>query len=426
MALIPSRAWGFIRVGLDGRYGVRADSLPTGGDFPALGAGTFESPGDDAVELVAVPATLPAQGELVVYSNNAYTHGPIASPPDAWTCSLFYFRSGESGAQEAVDSPFTVTDGESASYSLDAETGSFTLTGQTAELTVSRSLQADTGSFTLTGQDAAFSLGRSLAAETGAFSLTGQAADLAVSRALSADTGAFTLSGQDATLTYTPLGAYSLTAETGSFALTGQAANLAVSRALSADTGTFFLTGQDATFSKGLTLAAETGAFVLTGQDAQLSRTRVLLAEMGAYSLDGQDADLIYSGDPIPSGGGLEIEWESKLWWQRKPKKISEPEAAAKIKRVAKVIAKKAEEHAEDPAPVQQRIADIRQAVAPLVKEMPGFAWKPIYEDAYAKALDLAISQAMLARDAQEQAAQEIARIRAMDDEDVALLAMML
>jgi len=404
MALIPSRAWGFIRVGLNGRYGVRADSLPTGGDFPALGAGTFESPGDDAVELVAVPATLPAQGELAVYSNNAYTHGPIASPPDAWTCSLYYFRSGESGAQEAADSPFTVTDGEAASYSLAAETGSFTLTGQTAELTVSRVLIA----------------------ETGAFSFTGQAADLTVSRALSADTGTFSLSGQDAALTYTPLGAYSLTAETGSFALTGQAANLTVSRVLSADTGTFSLTGQDATLTKGLTLAAETGAFVLTGQDATFERTRVLPAETGQFFLTGQDADLIYSGDPIPSGGGLEIEWESKLWWQRKPKKISEPEAAAKIKRVAKVIAKKAEEHAEDPAPVQQRIADIRQAVAPLVKEMPGFAWKPIYEDAYAKALDLAISQAMLARDAQQQAAQEIARIRAMDDEDVALLAMML
>lgn len=265
-----------------------------------------------------------------------------------------------------------------SALSLTAETGAFTLSGQASDLSVSRSLQADTGSFALTGQDAAFSLGRSLTAETGAFSLAGQAAALTVSRSLSADTGAFTLTGQDATL------------------------------------------------SKGLTLAAETGAFVLSGQDAQLSRTRVLLAEMGAYSLDGQDADLIYSGDPIPSGGGLEIEWESKLWWQRKPKKISEPEAASKIKRVAKVIAKKAEEHAEDPAPVQQRIADIRQAVAPLVKEMPGFAWKPIYEDAYAKALDLAISQAMFARDAQEQATREIARIRAMDDEDVALLAMML
>jgi hypothetical protein len=403
MALIPSRAWGFIRVGLNGRYGVRADSLPTGGDFPALGAGTFESPADDAVELVAVPITLPST-PLVVYSNNAYTNGPIPSPPSIWTYGLYYFRSGESGAQEAADSPATVTDGEAASYSLAAETGSFTLTGQTAELTVSRVLIA----------------------ETGAFSFTGQAADLTVSRALSADTGTFSLSGQDAALTYTPLGAYSLTAETGSFALTGQAANLTVSRVLSADTGTFSLTGQDATLTKGLTLAAETGAFVLTGQDAQLSRTRVLLAEIGQFFLTGQDADLIYSGDPIPSGGGLEIEWESKLWWQRKPKKISEPEAAAKIKRVAKVIAKKAEEHAEDPAPVQQRIADIRQAVAPLVKEMPGFAWKPIYEDAYAKALDLAISQAMLARDAQQQAAQEIARIRAMDDEDVALLAMML
>lgn len=92
-------------------------------------------------------------------------------------------------------------------------------------------LTADAGSFTLSGQDAGFVVGRILTADAGSFALTGQDAALRIGRVITADAGAFVLTGQDATLTVTPAGgtAYTLTAEAGSFALTGQDAQFLVS-----------------------------------------------------------------------------------------------------------------------------------------------------------------------------------------------------
>jgi hypothetical protein len=92
-------------------------------------------------------------------------------------------------------------------------------------------LTADAGSFTLSGQDANLTIGRILTADAGAFTLSGQDAALSVGRVITADAGAFTLTGQDATLTVTPAGgtAYTLTADAGDFALTGQDAQFVIS-----------------------------------------------------------------------------------------------------------------------------------------------------------------------------------------------------
>lgn len=91
-------------------------------------------------------------------------------------------------------------------------------------------LTADAGSFTLSGQDAGFVVGRILTADAGSFALTGQDAALRIGRVITADAGAFVLTGQDATLTVTPAGgtAYTLTAEAGAFALTGQDAEFRI------------------------------------------------------------------------------------------------------------------------------------------------------------------------------------------------------
>lgn len=65
-----------------------------------------------------------------------------------------------------------------------------------------------------------------LTAAQGSFTLTGQDANLVVGRLpLTADQGAYTLTGQDATLTYDQ-NFYTVTADAGSFTLTGQSAGL--------------------------------------------------------------------------------------------------------------------------------------------------------------------------------------------------------
>lgn len=112
-------------------------------------------------------------------------------------------------------------------YTLTAAKGTFTLTGQAANLKAARTLPAATGSFTLTGQAAGLITAKSLTASAGSFILGGQTVSLKVARVLSASAGSFTFTGQAVTLTYTPGTInYTLIAETGVFTLTGQDAAL--------------------------------------------------------------------------------------------------------------------------------------------------------------------------------------------------------
>lgn len=180
-------------------------------------------------------------------------------------------------------------------FTLTAESGSYTLTGQAAGLLAARTVVAEQGSYALTGQDATLTKSILLLAEQGSYALTGQSAGLFASRQLLAEQGAYALSGQDATLTYTPAGAYTLTANSGSYALAGQDAALLLARTLVAAQGSYALTGQDATLSSGKILLAASGSYTLTGQDAAFRRTYALAAGFGLYTLTGQVATLTYS-----------------------------------------------------------------------------------------------------------------------------------
>lgn len=152
---------------------------------------------------------------------------------------------------------------QAAGFTLTADPGVFTLTGQDATLLVDRGIQAAPGAFTLTGQDAEFLRDYVLQADPGAFILTGQSANLGAAIELQADPGSFIVTGQDATLN-TGRG---LAAEPGSFVLAGQDAALTRTYVLFADPGPFIVTGQDATLVKNIPLFADPGAFVVTGKD---------------------------------------------------------------------------------------------------------------------------------------------------------------
>lgn len=144
------------------------------------------------------------------------------------------------------------------SYSITAAQGSFTLTGQSANLSAARPITAAQGSFALTGQNAGFTSSRSLIAAQGAFALT----------------------GQDVTLTYAAAGNYSIAAGQGSYGLTGS--DSYADYAMSAAGGSYTLTGQDVT---------------LTYVDGGVATS--LIADMGLYTLTGRNARLHWSGEPI-------------------------------------------------------------------------------------------------------------------------------
>lgn len=128
-------------------------------------------------------------------------------------------------------------------YTIVAEQGSYTLTGQDLGLLYPRTMTAEQGSYSLTGQNTNlnYNAAITMAAEYGLYTLVGSNALVDVS--MNAEQGSYTLTGQAATLTYTQLNNFSIVADQGSYVLTGQATNLLFGSRLVAGQGSYTLNG---------------------------------------------------------------------------------------------------------------------------------------------------------------------------------------
>lgn len=124
---------------------------------------------------------------------------------------------------------------------------------------------------------------------------------------------------------------------------------------------------------------------------------------------------------PPTLGGFVIVDTAPRLWWKRKPKALPEEEAEQQVRRVAGVIERIAREQVASPEPVSVQREQARQAVAPLVRDMPGFDWSAMYRAAIA-----ALIQQRLEEQARLIAAQEMERIRLFeaDEDDVLILLM--
>ena len=279
----------------------------------------------------------------------------------------------------------------------------------------------------------------SLTADSGSYSLSGQDAGLtysagSASYTLTADAGSYSMTGRDAGLAYAPgAGSYSLTAEFGSYSLSGVDASVKAGRNLHAEFGSYGLAGQAAGVVVGRRVAGEFGAYALTGQDATLTSiggvAYSLTAEAGLYSIDGQDAGL--GGPAVAQGHGFVlVDFEPRLWWKRKPKALDEQEAAEKIASVARQIERVAVKQVKAGRVVQPVVskpakAEILQAIAPQLQQMPGFDPVELYR-AILERLIQQEQQRQAEQQAQQIAAQEIERIRLMElDEDETIILLM-
>lgn len=200
------------------------------------------------------------------------------------------------GRKVSADAASFTHSGQSASLEasreITAESASFALSGQDASFQTTRRLAADAGSFAHTGQDASLEAGRKVAADSGTYSLSGQDASLEAARRLVADAGSFTHTGQDAGLNYSA-GSAVLDAQPGSFVLSGSAASLLHGRKVSADPGSYNLAGQDINLRTARKLNPEIVAFSLSGQVALLKAGRLVSADLGTISATGVDASLL-------------------------------------------------------------------------------------------------------------------------------------
>lgn len=82
--------------------------------------------------------------------------------------------------------------------------GAYTYAGQTANLTVDRRLSLAAGAYSYAGQEATLGLERKLALSAGAYAYSGVAADLRVERNLALSAGSYAYTGFDAVLSYVP------------------------------------------------------------------------------------------------------------------------------------------------------------------------------------------------------------------------------
>jgi hypothetical protein len=201
-------------------------------------------------------------------------------------------------------------------YVLDADTGSYTVSGTDAALSKGLTVGADAGSYAVSGTDAGLEHDKQVTADAGSYSVSGTDAGLYYGFVVSADAGSYSVSGTDATFdrsyaidadagSYSvsgtdadPLHGWVLSADAGSYAVSGTDADLFITPAgaiqLDADAGSYAVTGFDVTFDRTYVLDTDAGSYAVTGQDATFNRTHQLIADSGAYAVTGSDADLIH------------------------------------------------------------------------------------------------------------------------------------
>jgi hypothetical protein len=181
---------------------------------------------------------------------------------------------------------FHITETSSGSGSSDSLSGVavFTLFAQSFH-----SIIAEAEFFTLTGRAATLQYAQ--LAGLGSFTYSGQVANLLHSETLIAGQGAFTYTGQNAELLHNGL----ISAVQGAFTYSGQAAALIGPLGIAAGQGTFTLTGIDAAFTQPQhVLPADFTSFTYTGQNADLFVPIRGQSDFGAFSSSGQDITFTY------------------------------------------------------------------------------------------------------------------------------------
>lgn len=239
---------------------------------------------------------------------------------DTWAVTL---NTATRSAGTLVEVLEDLGDGGGPDYTLALDAGSYTLTGNAANVLASRLLALDAGTYAITGNDAGLLVGRLLALDAGAYAVTGNDVSALVSRLLALDAGSYSLSGHDAGLLvsrligfdagsyaltgldvglqYNQLGGpdYTLALDSGSYTLSGGAVGLTVRRKLALDSGSYATAGNNVDLLARRLLAMDAGAYTLSGNDAALVVSRLLELDPGSYTLAGFAVTLDYSGEVL-------------------------------------------------------------------------------------------------------------------------------
>lgn len=253
--------------------------------------------------------TFNAYYAIVASDGTCYAGEIISGTPTDWDAGQTGWLDGDT--VELWDDPTTAgtihlkRTRSAVTTTIQTYTGKTTLTGGMAAV-AAVNVQFGSGVSAWEGGDVAAGSPYTLTADQGSYSLTGQAATLKKGSVLTSDQGSYALNGQDATLTYVPAGAtFTLTAAQGSYDVIGS--NALVDSEVDADTSSYAMTGFAANLGKGYKVTADQGAYVLLGLDGELISSahgsKIVIADSGTYTLTGQDASLRRAARSIANSG---------------------------------------------------------------------------------------------------------------------------
>lgn len=169
-------------------------------------------------------------------------------------------------------------------YTLTAQSGSYSLSGQNTNLLKTKLLAAQSGSYALAGQSAQLLKSKRLISSGGSYQTIGSDTSLYRSRQLSLSGGTYSITGASADIVFTGLAVnYVLTAQGGSYSLTGSSASITYTA-----------------LSPSYLLVAQGGTYSLFGNSAEIKKSKRLVASGGTYSYAGQQVN-ITAGPAISS-----------------------------------------------------------------------------------------------------------------------------
>ena len=213
---------------------------------------------------------------------------------------------------------------------ISAEPSEFSLSAAAVNLLISRLLSCGLGEYSLSAADAGLVRSRIISAASADYSIACNTISLLASRRLgcvsgefslfaadavgllknsilSAGIGEYLLSGTDVMFELTASGTYMLAAYSGAFEIAGTNADLLKSSLLSAGEGSFSLAGQISNLCATHIISAESGSYTLIGLNANLLRSIRLAALIGTFSTASSPASLLKNSVLIPSAGAFQI-----------------------------------------------------------------------------------------------------------------------
>lgn len=334
-----------------------------------------------------------------------------------------------------------------------------TITGVSGSAQVGTVSTSGNASVSLPGASGAGSVGNVVASVSAATAITGvngagQVGNTTQTGAANVAVSTVAGTGQVGTVSASGIGA-----PDGNVAITGIAGTGQVGTLAASGNGAVSITGIAATGSVGsvtpsvtvtttITGAIGTGSVGTTTQTGAANATvssAVGIGLVGTVSATGtsQDGNAIISGisgigsvgivsandgTVVNNHGFIIIDTEPRLWWKRKPSKLDDKKAEEKIFKVARVIERVVKHVANSNEPSVSKEVYRKAAyaeVAPLLREMPGFDWSPMFRAILTQS-KLQEQNRIAAEQAGILAKQEIERIKRIRDDEEALIVLLM